>query len=85
MSLTKFVGVIENGQIRFAENIKLPETGLVYIVLPESETKKEKRVYDPGPETGEVPESLSVRSPRLVSPDQAERLKKRIIRVRKND
>ena len=37
MSVTTFQGTIENGQIRFTTDIKLPEKTKVYIVVPEFE------------------------------------------------
>lgn len=118
MSLITIPGVIEDGQIRLTENVRVPKNGIVYVVFPESDnqpvkevhlgnarladksrakfyekvvepleasaTGQGKLVYDPGPEPDNEPR-VSVRSPRVTSPEQAERLKKRIVGVRRHD
>jgi hypothetical protein len=38
MSLKTFEGVVENGTIRLAPNVHLPEKARVYVVVPEMTT-----------------------------------------------
>lgn len=63
MSISTFEGIVENGQIRLCENVKLPENGKVYIIIPD---------FDPPPQA-------HVSSPRLVHPEQASDFTKQII------
>ena len=37
MQVTTFQGTIENGQVRFTTNVRLPEKTKVYIVVPDFE------------------------------------------------
>jgi hypothetical protein len=35
MSVTTFQGTVENGQVRFAADVRLPENAKVYVVVPD--------------------------------------------------
>ena len=50
-----FQGVVENGRIRLAPDVHLPEKAMVYVVVPEFT----------------VPEVGTIGSPRLAYPEQA--------------
>lgn len=43
MSVQTFLGTIENGQVRLADGILLPERTTVYVVVPDVETPTEPR------------------------------------------
>lgn len=55
MKSSTLVGRVENGQIKLMENARLPNNGLVYVVVPES-----AGAHTP-----------YIASPRLVHPEQA--------------
>ena len=63
MPVTAFEGVVENGQIRLKNSVRLPENAKVYVIIPGLETKKTVRVY----------------SPRLAHREQAADLKKEVV------
>jgi hypothetical protein len=63
MSVTTFEGVVENGQIRLAADICLPEKAKVYVIIP----------------NGAVPPPALVVSPRLARPEDAIAFKKEMI------
>ena len=63
MKVTTFQGVVENGQIRLAATVRLPEKATVYVVIPDLE----------------VPQASYVGSPRLVHPEQAVDFKKEVV------
>lgn len=63
MKVTTFQGTVENGQIRLAANVRLPEKATVYVVIPDVE----------------VPQVSYIGSPRLVHPEQAVDFKKEVI------
>ena len=55
MNVATFEGIVENGQIRLPDNIRVPERTKVYVVIPgESQ-----------------PSATRLMSPRLVHPEQA--------------
>jgi len=56
MSVTTFEGIVEQGQIKLASDVRLPEHTKVYIIVPDIELK-EKR--------------LTLQSPRLAHPARA--------------
>jgi spore germination protein YaaH len=37
MSVSTYQGIVENGQVRLAENIHLPENAKVYVIVPDVE------------------------------------------------
>jgi hypothetical protein len=62
MKITTLQGIVENGQIRLADNVRLPENTTVYVVVP-------------GVEISAV---VHLSSPRLVHPEQAADFKKAV-------
>lgn len=46
MQITTIEGIVKNGQIQLTEDIKLPESAKVYIVVPSLE-KKKARIMSP--------------------------------------
>jgi predicted DNA-binding antitoxin AbrB/MazE fold protein len=42
MQVTTIEGIVENGQIRLTENVKLPESAKVYVVVPNMEKRTAK-------------------------------------------
>jgi hypothetical protein len=63
MKVTTLSGIVENGQIRLADNVRLPEKATVYVVIPGVE----------------IPSVAYLGSPRLVHPEQAADFKKEVI------
>jgi hypothetical protein len=63
MKVTTFQGIVENGQIRLAAAVRLPEKAIVYVVIPDVD----------------VPQVSYLGSPRLVNPAQAADFKKEVI------
>lgn len=63
MKVTTLPGIVENGQIRLADNVRLPERATVYVVIPGVET----------------PAAAYVGSPRLVHREQAVDFKKEVV------
>ncbi len=55
MAILTLEGVVENGQIRLREDIRLPERAKVYVVIPDVEHAAR----------------ANVRTPRLADPQQA--------------
>ncbi len=47
MSVATWTGIVENGQIRLAEGIRLPEKTLVYVVVPDAADSPPARVSSP--------------------------------------
>ncbi len=58
-------GIVENGQIRLLDNIRLPENTRVHVVLAESDAARPSHVY----------------SPRLAHPEQARDFVKQVSEV----
>ena len=46
MQVVTFQGVIENGQVRFEEDVRLPEKTKVYVVVPEFEQASNGKKFD---------------------------------------
>ena len=63
MSILTFEGIVEGGQIRLKESVRLSEKTKVYIVIPNFETKQAHQII----------------SPRLVQKDQARDFKMEIV------
>lgn len=55
MSVVTIEGIVENGQIRLKENVKLPDNTKVYVVVPEFQVEQVAHIL----------------SPRLAQPEQA--------------
>lgn len=47
MQVTTYEGIVENGQIRLKTNVNLPNKTKVYIIIPELETQKRVRIFNP--------------------------------------
>ena len=56
MSVTTFEGIVEQGRIRLASDVQLPDNTKVYIIVPDIELKEQ---------------SLTLQSPRLAQPERA--------------
>ncbi len=69
MKVTTFQGIVENGQIRLAANVRLPEKATVYVVIPNVE----------------VPQVSYLGNPRLVHPEQAADFKKEVVEEAHDD
>lgn len=65
MSISAIEGIVENGQIRLLDSVKLPENTKVYVVVPDLEPTPKARIY----------------SPRLVHPEQARDFVKEVTEV----
>ena len=63
MKVATFQGIVENGQIRLPENVRLPEEAIVYVVIPGVES----------------PSVVRVSSPRLAHPEQAADFQKVVV------
>lgn len=46
MPVTTFPGTIENGQVKLAANVHLPENTKVFVVVPDSEEKANGKKFD---------------------------------------
>lgn len=47
MAVTTFEGIVENGQIRLAANVRLPDKTKVYVVVPALDDKMVARIVSP--------------------------------------
>ena len=46
MPVATFQGVVENGQVRLASDIRLPESATVYVVVPDVEVETSRPKFD---------------------------------------
>jgi len=46
MSVATFQSVVENGQVRLASDVRLPENATVYVVVPDAETEPPRPKFD---------------------------------------
>ena len=46
MSVTTYQGTVENGQVRLAGNVRLPENAKVYVVVPDVESSVSGKKFD---------------------------------------
>jgi broad specificity polyphosphatase/5'/3'-nucleotidase SurE len=46
MSVTTYQGVVENGRVRLAGDIRLPENAKVYVVVPDFEASASGQKFD---------------------------------------
>ncbi len=46
MRVTTFQGVVENGQVRLASNVRLPESATVYVIVPEAGAEPGRPKFD---------------------------------------
>jgi hypothetical protein len=65
MTNSTIEGIVENGQIRLLEDIRLPENTRVYVVIAEGQAARPTHVY----------------SPRLAHPEQARDFVKQVFEV----
>ncbi len=63
MSIITLEGVIDNGQVRLRDNVRLPDNTRVYVVVPDIQ----------------VEEVAHIRSPRLAHPEQAADFKMEVV------
>ena len=47
MHVAALSGIVENGQIRLLENVRLPENTMVYVVIPGIEVQPPSRLSSP--------------------------------------
>ena len=47
MTITAYEGVVEKGKIRLKTGIRLPDNTKVYVVVPDTQTKRTARVTSP--------------------------------------
>jgi len=47
MTITTYEGVVEKGKIRLKTSVRLPDNTKVYVVVPDTQTKKTARVTSP--------------------------------------
>ncbi len=66
MKVDAYEAVIENGQVKFVENVRLPDKTRVFVVVPETEGTRKVHIY----------------SPRLANPSESSRFVKEVIEVR---
>ena len=46
MSVTTYQGTVENGQVRLAGDIRLPENAKVYVIVPDVESNVSNKKFD---------------------------------------
>lgn len=46
MSVATYQGTVENGQVRLAENILLPEHATVYVIVPDVDSNASSKTFD---------------------------------------
>ena len=46
MSVASFQGVVENGQVRLASDVHLPESATVYVVVPDAAVPPNRPKFD---------------------------------------
>ena len=46
MPVTTFQGTVENGQVRLADDVRLPEKAKVYVVVPDFESDAGGKKFD---------------------------------------
>ena len=70
MAVTTYEGVVEKGQIRLKDGVKLLENAKVFVIVPEVKTDKKKAVQ--------------ILSPRLVHRSEAARFKMTVTEEKPN-
>ncbi len=46
MSVTTYQGTVENGRVRLAEDVRLPENAKAYVVVPDAESDAGGKKFD---------------------------------------
>jgi hypothetical protein len=47
MSIITFEGVIDNGQVRLKDNVRLPDNTRVYVLVPDIQVEEVAHIYSP--------------------------------------
>ncbi len=47
MGVVTLEGVVENGQIRLATDVRLPEKTKVYVIVPDMQVEQRAHIYSP--------------------------------------
>ncbi len=63
MSIITVEGVIDNGQVRLRDNVRLPDNARVYVIVPDIQVEEVAHLY----------------SPRLAYPEQAADFKMEVV------
>ncbi len=63
MSIITLEGVIDNGQVKLRDNVRLPDNTRVYVVVPDIQVEEVAHIY----------------SPRLAHPEQAADFKMEVV------
>lgn len=63
MTIATYEGVVEKGKIKLMPGVKLPDNAKVYVIVPDSQTKKK---------------TVRILSPRLVNRKQASNFKMKV-------
>jgi hypothetical protein len=69
MSVATFEGIVEQGQIKLINGVRLPDNIRVYIIVPELQTTAHPHIY----------------SPRLAHPDEAIDFKMEVSELREGE
>ena len=67
MSVVTFEGIVEHGQIRLKDDVRLPEKAQVYVIVPDIQFNLH------------IEQGARVYSPRLAHPEQAADFKMQVI------
>jgi len=60
MSVTTYQGTVENGQVRLAGDIRLPENARVYVVVPDAESNVSGKKFDLAEMVSRMPSDYQV-------------------------
>ena len=60
MSVTTYQGTVENGQIRLAGNVHLPENAKVYVIVPDIESNASDKKFDLAEMVSRMPSDYQV-------------------------
>ena len=60
MSVMTYQGTVENGQIRLAGNIRLPENAKVYVIVPDVESNASSNKFDLAEMVSRMPSDYQV-------------------------
>ena len=60
MSVTTYQGTVENGQVRLAENVRLPEHAKVYVIVPDDEANVRGKKFDLAEMVARMPSDYQV-------------------------
>jgi len=47
MGIVTFEGIVEQGQIRLKNNVRLPESTRVFVVVPDAQVEKVAHIFTP--------------------------------------